>query len=164
MADTPETPKPSTPPRSTTRRHAPRKTSAPKPQAAKSAKAKRPASADTAKPAAKTRTRGTAAKKERDTKVVPATTAATSARSRLSAAAGKISGASEKLGGKWGSAAIAGGLAVVGAAATAALLSLRGSTPRAEPKKKGAHSPDGRDASASFDAGIADENSVPDQG
>ncbi|WP_301073073.1 hypothetical protein [Sphingomonas sp.] len=83
-------------------------------------------------------------------------------------------------------AAIAGGLAAVGAAATAALLSLRGSTLRkddgdsapASPKMKAgdkaatskeqptdqsghAHMPDGTDATASFNAGIADENVIP---
>ena len=65
--------------------------------------------------------------------------------------------------GKWGVAAIAGGLAAAGAAA--ALLSLRGSSAAkgeapADPSK-GAHQPDGSDSSKSFQAGIADENSVP---
>jgi hypothetical protein len=71
-------------------------------------------------------------------------------------------------------AAIAGGLAAVGAAATAALLSLRGSTPKkdaAEPtpaetlaalESSEAHMPDGTDASKSFQAGIADEGIVPE--
>ncbi|MCC2978597.1 hypothetical protein [Sphingomonas sp. IC4-52] len=84
-------------------------------------------------------------------------------------------------------AALAGGLAAVGAAATAALLSLRGSTPKknadqkpdgkpeeaagegtsSPPKsaddKSHAHMPDGQDATDSFEAGIADENIIPDE-
>jgi hypothetical protein len=83
-------------------------------------------------------------------------------------------------------AAIAGGLAAVGAAATAALLSLRGSTPKKDVVKPGAksahatatkdegaaepvdteaqaHMPDGTDASKSFEAGIADENVIPEE-
>ena len=66
-------------------------------------------------------------------------------------------------GGKWGVAAIAGGLAAAGAAA-AALLSLKGSTAKGDTPTdpaKGAHQPDGADSSKSFDAGIADENTVP---
>lgn len=80
-------------------------------------------------------------------------------------------------------AAIAGGLAAVGAAATAALLSLRGSTPKKQAddqsasatnekpagtsnspgdEAKKAHMPDGQDASKSFEAGIADENVIPE--
>lgn len=78
-------------------------------------------------------------------------------------------------------AALAGGLAAVGAAATAALLSLRGSTAKKDQAAKtdpdqtgkdmtppatagtaGAHMPDGQDASKSFEAGIADENVIPE--
>jgi hypothetical protein len=61
---------------------------------------------------------------------------------------------------KWGIAAIGAGVATVGAVAAAALLSLRGSTPK---DGKKAHSPAGEDASKSFEAGIADENSIPDK-
>ncbi|WP_271300594.1 hypothetical protein [Sphingomonas sp. CV7422] len=60
---------------------------------------------------------------------------------------------------KWGIAAIGAGVATVGAVAAAALLSLRGSTP----KSAKAHSPAGEDASGSFEAGIADENTIPDK-
>ena len=65
-----------------------------------------------------------------------------------------------KVGGRWGAAAIAGGL---GAAATIALLSLRGSTPKMKGNAmtRQAHQPDGTDSSASFNAGVADENTVP---
>ena len=61
-------------------------------------------------------------------------------------------------------AAVAGGVAAIGAAATAALLTLRGSTPKDDAKDapaKGAHQTDGSDSSASFTAGVADEGSVP---
>ncbi len=70
----------------------------------------------------------------------------------------------DKAGGKWSTAAIAGGVAVAGVA-TAALLSLRGSTPKKDkPVKagKGAHQADGTDASRSFEAGIADEGTIPE--
>jgi hypothetical protein len=73
-------------------------------------------------------------------------------------------------------------VAAIGAAATAALLSLRSSTPKqpslpapkpdgkagAKPEGKagakhgGAHQPDGTDSSKSFEAKIADENTVPE--
>jgi len=139
MADTPDTPKPPI------RRRAPRKTNTLKP----ATKTKRPANA---KPAARTRT---ASKSE----TKPAATGKVEAiKARVAKAASGMNGK------KWGSAAVAGGLAMVGAAATAALLSLRGSTPRKDEASGGGYNPDGQDASASFRPSIADENSVPDKG
>jgi hypothetical protein len=71
----------------------------------------------------------------------------------------------------WKTAAIVGGVGAVGAIATAALLSLKGSTREAltsafqwgkhEEGGEGAHQPDGTDSSAEFNAGIADENAIP---
>ena len=54
------------------------------------------------------------------------------------------------------------------AAAAAALLSLRGSTPKRTAKPANdtgakAHQPDGTDSSAQMDAMIADENMVPER-
>jgi hypothetical protein len=83
-------------------------------------------------------------------------------RGKAAAQRSTLDKATDKVGGRWGAAAIAGGLAAAGAAA-AALLSLRSSTPKADAptKGKGAHQPDGTDSSKSFQAGIADENTVP---
>lgn len=107
--------------------------------------------------------------KPRSTKRQPATRTAkvtSAARSATDRASSVAKTATDKVGGKWGAAAIAGGLAAAGAAA-AALLTLRGSSAKpGDPAAKGkkAHQPDGTDSSKSFEAGIADENTVPDKG
>ncbi len=149
MADTPEPPAPPTKP-APTRRRAPRKAttkSAPPKNASEKAPATTAATLPKRAAPAKPRStnRATPAPKRR----APANPAAETSTAKGS--------------GKWGKAAVVGSLAAVGAAATAALLSLRGSTPKNVKPKGGAHSPDGTDASKSFEAGIADENSVPDK-
>lgn len=155
--DSSETPAPAAATPSTPRRRAPRKAAAPKaasPRATKKASKPADAGAPPAKKPAAKRTRTTPAK----------------SRSTARKPASRGEAAIEKVGGKWGAAAIAGGVAAIGAAATAALLTLRGSTPKAprlpapEDKKPAkAHQPDGTDSSKSFEAGIADENTVPEK-
>ncbi|MDF2493130.1 MAG: hypothetical protein K0S66_64 [Sphingomonas sp.] len=185
MADNEETPA-ATAPKPPARR-APRKSTASKP--ADTAAASKPAARPKRKPAsstAKSSETAAAAKKpaappkpRSSKRATPPPKRPTKPRAASSAASAKTPVWKNK-------AAIAGGLAAVGAAATAALLSLRGSTLRkddgdsapASPKMKAgdkaatskeqptdqsghAHMPDGTDATASFNAGIADENVIP---
>ncbi len=149
-----------------TRRRAPRKTSAPKaaPAATSSAKpvaskpvpvADKPVTAASSKPVAKPTPKPRSTKRSTP-RPVPARNTATPV---------PIAKPPEKTRGKWGAAAIFSGVAVAGAA-VGALLTLRGSTPKAQsaPKPKGthAHQADGTDSSKSFDAGIADPGTMPE--
>ena len=157
---------------------APRRRAARKPAAAAKAPAKRTTTSAPAKPRAKRAAsaapRSTAARTVQAakdsvdavaTRAKRTTTKARTATTRNARkAVKKVDKATAPIGGKWNAAMIAGGVAAIGAAATAALLTLRGSTPRqpALPNfNGGAHQPDGTDSSKSFEANIADENTIP---
>ena len=193
MADTDDTP-PAVAPKPPARR-APRKSSTAKSAGTKSAAEKPAGSAAADKPAAKSRRKPASsaseaaapapAKKSAAPPKPRSTKRATPAPKRPAKPTSAAAEAEKTP--VWKSkAAIAGGLAAVGAAATAALLSLRGSTPKnddepttesteskaekttAAPTKPidsraKAHTPDGTDASKSLDAGIADENVIPEK-
>ncbi|HXH17086.1 MAG TPA: hypothetical protein VNJ10_13245 [Sphingomonas sp.] len=163
-----------------TRRRAPRKTSVAKPGAATSTA--KPVAASKPEPVATPAADTPAVPAAR--KVKPAPKPRSTKRStprptpaRKTPVPTPVATAPEKVGGKWGAAAIFSGVAVVGAA-VGALLTLRGSTPKtpaprpaappveppveSKPKGTHAHQADGQDASKSFAAGIADPGTVPE--
>ena len=154
--DTPETPEAKPAPKPRGRRAAP-KTDA-KPAAVRRVRA----DADKPKPAI-----AKAPPKPRSSNRTTASTTARAAKTAVAKtrkvatkATKDVAKATDKVGGKWGAAAIAGGV-VAAAGAAAALLTLRGSTPKDPKPKKGAKQADGTDSSKSFNAGIADEGSIP---
>lgn len=182
MADNEETPPaaaPKPPARRAPRKTTPAKSAADKPAPKPKRKPAGEASESAAKPASAAR-KAPAPPKPRSTK------RATPTPKRPAKPKVETPAEAEKQPAWKSKAALAGGLAAVGAAATAALLTLRGSTPKkaaedqpaptkeaaaSKDSKSGsqptgqdghAHMPDGQDATKSFQAGIADENTIPE--
>ncbi len=158
IADTPA--KPARRRRTTT----PAKAAAAKPRATRT----KAVTTDSDTPAAPKTPKAKAPPKPRSSKRAAPATPATKARVAATRTRAAAKTATDKVGGKWGAAAIATGIAAAGAAA--ALFTLKSSSAKpADPAKgsgpktptKGAHQPDGTDSSKSFEAGIADENTVP---
>jgi len=159
--DSPETPAPAAPKPARRRSTTPAKAAAAKTGATPKTKA---AGESVPTPA---KSKPKAAPKPRSTKRAappPSTTrrAVNRTRSVAKTAGEAVSHAPDKVGGGWGAAAIGAGVAALGAVAAAAVLAQRQKVTAAEPVGSRAHQADGADVSRSFQAGIADEGSIPE--